>query len=122
MSIKDRITEFAKKKGYSISAFERECGLGNATISKIKNNIRKETLEKITKRFSDADEVYLVFGYSKDRTVNDPDPNIEKEKTPIELELSKCKIKMLERENDRLWSHVNSLLDKINGSGNHENS
>ncbi len=60
MSQKSRLKEFIEFKGLSVSAFERECGLGNGFVSKIGDFIRKEKLELISNRFPELNIDWVI--------------------------------------------------------------
>ena len=48
----EKVMDYCKKEGLSISSFEKKCGIGNGTVSKWKDDVSKPsvaTLEKIAK-------------------------------------------------------------------------
>lgn len=48
----EKVMDYCKKEGLSISFFEKKCGIGNGTVSKWKDDVSKPsvaTLEKIAK-------------------------------------------------------------------------
>ncbi len=60
MTLQDRLKTFISFKGLSVSAFERECGLGNGFVSKVGDSIRREKLESISKRFPDLNIDWII--------------------------------------------------------------
>lgn len=48
----EKVMDYCKKEGLSISSFEKKCGIGNGAVSKWKDDVSKPsvaTLEKIAK-------------------------------------------------------------------------
>lgn len=63
--IVERIVYYLKEKGIAVSAFERELGLGNTTISrayKTGGAIGTDKLEKIISHCKDLSPLWLVTG------------------------------------------------------------
>ena len=51
MTVKDRIMEFCRMSGIKPGRFERECGLSNAYLSKLKHEPSRDKLGKIFARY-----------------------------------------------------------------------
>lgn len=63
--IVERIVYYLKEKGVAVSAFEKELGLGNATLSKAFRTggaIGSDKLEKIVSHCKDLSPVWLLTG------------------------------------------------------------
>lgn len=61
-NLKSRLIEFIASKDMSIRRFEIECGLPNAYVSNIRNNITSRRLEVITAKFPDLNLQWLMTG------------------------------------------------------------
>lgn len=57
-----RINEFIQTLGISVSEFERMCNLSNGAVSKMGDNTRTSTIEKISKTFPTLNVVWLRTG------------------------------------------------------------
>lgn len=62
MDLKNRLLEYIKFKGLSISQFERICGLSNGFVDKTGENTRRSTLDKISNKFTDLNIDWLRTG------------------------------------------------------------
>lgn len=62
MDLKDRILSFIDRKGLSVRDFERACGLSNGAVSKMGNDTRRSTLDKISTSFPDVNPEWLLAG------------------------------------------------------------
>lgn len=62
MGLKERLLLFIEYKGMSTQKFERIVGLSNASVSKMGDNTRQSTLDKISTKFPDLDIVWLKTG------------------------------------------------------------
>lgn len=62
MTLKDRILKFIEIKGITVQNFEQICGLSNAAVSKMGDNTRRSTLDKISKHFPDLNITWLLTG------------------------------------------------------------
>ena len=60
MTPQDRLKRFIAHKGLTISAFERNCGLGNGFVSKVGDSIRREKLELISNAFPDLNLDWII--------------------------------------------------------------
>lgn len=57
----EKVLEYCTKNDISLSAFEKECGLGNATIKGWKSsNPRIDSLQKVAKRMNVSIEELLA--------------------------------------------------------------
>lgn len=70
--IQDRIKQFIEYKGISVSAFERNCGLGNAFVRNIKKTISVDKLEQILKAYPEINRGWLITGDGSMLSINDP--------------------------------------------------
>lgn len=61
-NLKSRLIEFISTKGMSIRRFEQECGLPNAYVSNLRNNITSRRLDTITAKFPDLNLQWLMTG------------------------------------------------------------
>lgn len=73
MTLKERITDFIKFKGLSISRFEASIGLSNGAVSKMGDNTRRTTLDKISKHFPELNMVWLQTGEGNMLITNNPE-------------------------------------------------
>lgn len=62
MGISNRIRAFAELRGMYIADFERKCGLSNGAVSKMGDNTRKSTIDKISTAFPEVNEYWLLTG------------------------------------------------------------
>ena len=62
MTVKDRIMEFAGLSGIKPGRFERECGLSNAYLSKLKHEPSRDKLGKIFARYPELNKDWLLNG------------------------------------------------------------
>lgn len=62
MKIKDRIKQFTEYKGISVQQFEKTAGLSNATVSKMGDNARQSTLDKISNAYPELNMAWLRIG------------------------------------------------------------
>ena len=56
MTVKDRIMEFCRMSGIKPGRFERECGLSNAYLSKLKHEPSRDKLGKIFARYPELNK------------------------------------------------------------------
>lgn len=61
-SIKGRVYSLIKYKRLSVRDFEKACGLSNGAVSKMGNDTRRSTLEKICTAFPDVNPEWLLAG------------------------------------------------------------
>lgn len=62
MDLKSRIIEFIEYKGLSVQSFELQCGLSNGAVSKMGNNTRRSTIDKISNSFPELNVNWLLTG------------------------------------------------------------
>lgn len=60
--MKERINTFIESLGISVSEFERLCGLANGAVSKMGDNTRMSTLDKISNVYPQLNMVWLRTG------------------------------------------------------------
>lgn len=65
MSLKDRVLDFIKTKRLTISGFENFVGLSNGAVSKMGENTRRATLDKISKAYPEINLIWLQTGEGK---------------------------------------------------------
>lgn len=66
MGLKDRLLQFIDNKGLTVQEFEVRAGLSNGAVSKMGDNTRVATLEKISTVFPDLDIDWLRTGKGND--------------------------------------------------------
>lgn len=62
MSLKSRLLEFIQYKGLTVQKFEQLVGLSNAAVSKMGDNTRKSTIDKISNQFPELNRSWLLTG------------------------------------------------------------
>ena len=62
MDLKSRLIEFIDYKGLSVQSFELQCGLSNGAVSKMGNNTRRSTIDKISKTYPEQNTNWLLTG------------------------------------------------------------
>lgn len=65
MDMQDRIKQFISYKGLSIKAFEERCDLSNGAVSKMGDNTRRSTIDKVSIVFPDLNTSWLLTGEGK---------------------------------------------------------
>lgn len=60
--VKNRLIEFIKSQGLTISGFENIVGLSNGSVSKTTDRIRPRTLESISNKFPNLNQTWLLTG------------------------------------------------------------
>lgn len=60
--VKNRLIEFIKTQGLTISGFENIVGLSNGSVSKTTDRIRPRTLESISNKFPNLNQTWLLTG------------------------------------------------------------
>lgn len=81
-----RLKQFIEYKGFSVRAFEQECGVNNSTIkSAIRNNgaLGSDKLIKIVEKFPELDANWLLLGkgsmiHGDYLTNSEPSPKAQK--------------------------------------------
>lgn len=62
MDLKSRLIEFIEHKGLSVQSFEIQCNLSNGAVSKMGNNTRRSTIDKISKSYPELNTSWLLTG------------------------------------------------------------
>ena len=62
MDLKSRLINFIDYKGLSVQSFELQCGLSNGAVSKMGNNTRRSTIDKISKSYPELNTNWLLTG------------------------------------------------------------
>ena len=62
MDLKGRLIEFIEYKGLSVHSFELQCSLSNGAVSKMGNNTRRSTIDKISKSYPELNTNWLLTG------------------------------------------------------------
>jgi hypothetical protein len=62
ISLSERISLFIENKGLKVAQFERLCSLANGAVSKMGENTRRSTLEKISNAFPELNINWLLTG------------------------------------------------------------
>lgn len=62
MDLKGRLLLFIEHKGITVQEFEKQAGLSNASVSKMGNNTRMGTLDKISNSFPELNINWLRMG------------------------------------------------------------
>lgn len=62
MDLKSRLIEFIEHKGLSVQSFELQCSLSNGAVSKMGNNTRRSTIDKISKSYPELNTNWLLTG------------------------------------------------------------
>lgn len=62
MALKERILQFIEYKGLTVQQFEKNVGLSNAAVSKMGDNTRSTTLDKISNMYPDLSRTWLLTG------------------------------------------------------------
>lgn len=61
-TLKDRVIQFIDYLGIPVQAFERNVGLSNASVSKMGDNTRRSTIDKISKKYPKLNTNWLMTG------------------------------------------------------------
>ena len=62
MTLKDRLIDFIEFKGLTAKKFEEHVGLSNAAVSKMGDNTRRSTIDKISNKFPELNRTWLLTG------------------------------------------------------------
>lgn len=62
MTVKDRVREFVKFKGISMSQFERICGLSVGYVNAMRVSFGKDYLNNVLKQFPELNREWLLYG------------------------------------------------------------
>lgn len=69
MNLRERLREFIASKSLSEVEFQRIVGLGNGSVSKMGDNTRRSTIDKISNKFPDLNTTWLLTGQGR-MTIN----------------------------------------------------
>lgn len=73
MNLRDRIISFIEAKDLSVQSFEIQCNLSNGTVSKMGDNTRTSTLDKISNAFPDLNINWLRTGVGEMLNIHQED-------------------------------------------------
>lgn len=62
MSLKSRVEKFISYKGLSVKEFEEYVGLSNGAVSKMGDNTRRSTIDKISNVYDEVNTTWLLTG------------------------------------------------------------
>lgn len=62
MDLKSRLVAFIESEGLTVQAFEAKCGLSNGAVSKMGNNTRRSTLDRISNIYPELNISWLLTG------------------------------------------------------------
>lgn len=62
LSVKDRIRQFAERKGIPVSRFETMSGLSNGYVSAMRKGLGQEKLNNVLRAFPDLNRDWLLYG------------------------------------------------------------
>ena len=112
MIVKERLLIFLKYLNIGQTAFERQVGLSNGYISKVKKSIGTQQLEKIFSKFTDLNSRWLLTGEGemlKTTEEHTSDININEMGNSMLIEVINNQNKLIERlekENAELRSQL----------------
>lgn len=78
MELRERLKVYLLSKHLSVKAFEEICKLSNGAVSKMGDNTRRSTIDKISAKFPDLNTVWLLTGEGE--MLRSPQPIIQKVK------------------------------------------
>ncbi len=103
-TLKSRLIEFIASKGMSVRRFEIECGLPNAYVSNLRNNITSRRLEVITAKFPDLNLQWLMTGEESmsrsmvSDSVEETEADIEKRLTEMNMQMIRMMTEFVKQE------------------------
>lgn len=119
--IVERIVYYLKEKGIAVSAFERDLGLGNTTISrayKAGGAIGTDKLEKIISHCKDLSPLWLVTGEG-DMLIGESSqcltPTAQNEKPTIEVSVVKSAGAVIISDVKSLENMIHDAVSKAMG-------
>lgn len=62
MDVKERLINFILYKGKSVAEFERDCGLSNGFVNKVRKSVGRKALYNILRVFPDLNPVWVNTG------------------------------------------------------------
>lgn len=117
-NLKSRLLEFIASKDMSVRRFEIECGLPNAYVSNLRNNITSRRLEVITAKFPDLNLQWLMTGeesMSRNESVENAggsDANIEKRLSEINMQLIRMMTEFVKQET-KITERYRECIDRL---------
>ena len=107
MTIKDKLLEYSKFKGYSVNAFCKKLGLSGSFFAR-NSGITTDVLEEILHKCEDINPDWLLIGKGEMLRKTDPEDNPADNPLHIDIEA----VKLLIAEKDRTIADLKSQLDK----------
>ena len=116
-NLKSRLIEFIASKGMSIRRFEIECGLPNAYVSNIRNNITSRRLEVITAKFPDLNLQWLMTGEgsmsrSESAEGGGTDADIERRLSEMNMQLIRMMTEFV-RQETKITERYRDCIDRL---------
>lgn len=122
-SVTQRIKHFCKETNITVSAFEKQCNMGNGYVGKIVDGIGADKLSSISRNFPNLNFKWLLIGEGPmlvDDCPNDLDfgkfetilNSITKAKDETIASKSET-IDVLRKENERLEAEIESLHQSL---------
>ena len=120
-NLKSRIIEFIASKDMSVRRFEIECGLPNAYVSNLRNNITSRRLDAITAKFPELNLQWLMTGegsMSRNEPVENSgtdDDDIEKRFVKMHMQMLRIMTEFIKREENnaaQYREHIDHLVEE----------
>lgn len=116
-NLKSRLIEFIASKGMSIRRFEIECGLPNAYVSNIRNNITSRRLEVITAKFPDLNLQWLMTGEgsmsrNESSEGSGTDADIERRLSEMNMQLIRMMTEFV-RQETKITERYRDCIDRL---------
>lgn len=116
-NLKSRLIEFIASKGMSIRRFEIECGLPNAYVSNIRNNITSRRLEVITAKFPDLNLQWLMTGEgsmsrNESSESGGTDADIERRLSEMNMQLIRMMTEFV-RQETKITERYRDCIDRL---------
>lgn len=73
MDLQERIRQFIRHLGLTVSEFEGKVGLSNGSVSKMGDGTRRKTIDKISNSFPELSKVWLLTGEGEMLTSEAPE-------------------------------------------------
>ena len=73
MGLQERIRQFIRHLGLTVSEFEGKAGLSNGSVSKMGDGTRRKTIDKISNSFPELSKVWLLTGEGEMLTSEAPE-------------------------------------------------
>lgn len=86
MGLKERLLSFIEYKKFSVQRFEHEVGLSNASVSKMGDNTRRSTIDRISNKFPELNPNWLITGVGEMLNNANPTPKYN-EAVPIQQDV-----------------------------------